>query len=269
MRSSVGNWSFPCQSHYWIPAGNVVWAPKWSAAQVEAGRQRTLTERGAVEEVEPVPDAPRPVWRRILGAIGEALRLTRRVRRRVGVSSVANDRWNMRGDGSAGVRVSRGEPCAWSTALRGGGSESAREPESNGESNGPGQSDPAVNPAGRTSKLNGTVPDGGEPSGTTAEGVGFGIRAGRRRCRQQRWQQPGSAAMCRFEPRRHPRHEVGHNWDVGSHRWAERHGTATSGVEFYGQRPCASSPATSARRPAAASSSATRSHHRRRPIPAR
>ena len=78
MRPSVGNWSFPCQSHYWIREGNVVWAGQWSAAQIEAGRRRTLEERSAVHAGEPAPEARRPVWRRILGAVGEALRLTRR-----------------------------------------------------------------------------------------------------------------------------------------------------------------------------------------------
>ncbi len=27
---SVGNWSFPCQSHYWIRRNKVVWARRWS-----------------------------------------------------------------------------------------------------------------------------------------------------------------------------------------------------------------------------------------------
>jgi hypothetical protein len=35
---SIGNWSFPCQSHYWIRNNRVKWAPKWSLEQVERGR---------------------------------------------------------------------------------------------------------------------------------------------------------------------------------------------------------------------------------------
>ncbi|MGZ4755367.1 MAG: DUF6527 family protein [Acidimicrobiia bacterium] len=77
MCPSVGNWSFPCQAHYWIRDGNVVWARRWSAAQVEAGRQRTLEERGANQTDASVPSARGP-WRRVLGAVGEALHLTRR-----------------------------------------------------------------------------------------------------------------------------------------------------------------------------------------------
>ena len=37
---SIGNWSFPCQSHYWIKSGRVVWATRWSAAEIAAGRSR-------------------------------------------------------------------------------------------------------------------------------------------------------------------------------------------------------------------------------------
>lgn len=35
---SIGNWQRPCQSHYFINDGAIEWAPKWSPAQVEAGR---------------------------------------------------------------------------------------------------------------------------------------------------------------------------------------------------------------------------------------
>lgn len=35
---SIGNWSFPCRSHYWIRRDRVTWAPQLSAKQIEAGR---------------------------------------------------------------------------------------------------------------------------------------------------------------------------------------------------------------------------------------
>jgi hypothetical protein len=35
---SVGNWSYPCESHYFIERNEVVWAPAWSERQIEAGR---------------------------------------------------------------------------------------------------------------------------------------------------------------------------------------------------------------------------------------
>ena len=35
---SIGNWSFPCQSHYWIKRNRVRWARQWSQEEIEAGR---------------------------------------------------------------------------------------------------------------------------------------------------------------------------------------------------------------------------------------
>lgn len=35
---SIGNWSFPCRSHYWIRQGRVVWARTWTDHEVAAGR---------------------------------------------------------------------------------------------------------------------------------------------------------------------------------------------------------------------------------------
>jgi hypothetical protein len=37
---SIGNWSFACQSHYWIRNSRVRWAPKWSRKQIDRGRSR-------------------------------------------------------------------------------------------------------------------------------------------------------------------------------------------------------------------------------------
>lgn len=38
---SIGNWSFPCQSHYWISKNNVEWSPKWSKEMIEKGREES------------------------------------------------------------------------------------------------------------------------------------------------------------------------------------------------------------------------------------
>jgi len=37
---SIGNWGFPCRSHYWIKANKVLWAETWSPEQISAGRLR-------------------------------------------------------------------------------------------------------------------------------------------------------------------------------------------------------------------------------------
>src|SRR5688572_23704888 len=35
---SIGSWSLPCQSHYFITKNKVVWAPQWSPEQIARGR---------------------------------------------------------------------------------------------------------------------------------------------------------------------------------------------------------------------------------------
>jgi len=35
---SIGNWGFPCRSHYWIRNNGVRWASRWSHGQIEHGR---------------------------------------------------------------------------------------------------------------------------------------------------------------------------------------------------------------------------------------
>ncbi len=40
LHPSIGNWSFPCKSHYWIEDGVVEWAPRWTKQQIEDGRAR-------------------------------------------------------------------------------------------------------------------------------------------------------------------------------------------------------------------------------------
>ncbi len=40
LNPSVGNWSLPCRSHYWIKNNKAHWASAWSDEQVIAGRKR-------------------------------------------------------------------------------------------------------------------------------------------------------------------------------------------------------------------------------------
>ena len=40
LEPSIGNWSFPCQSHYWIKRNQVRWAQGWSESKIDAGRAR-------------------------------------------------------------------------------------------------------------------------------------------------------------------------------------------------------------------------------------
>lgn len=42
---SIGSWSLPCQSHYFITKNKVVWAPKWSDKRIAKGREREATAK--------------------------------------------------------------------------------------------------------------------------------------------------------------------------------------------------------------------------------
>jgi|ERR1051325_2015661 hypothetical protein len=42
---SIGNWSFPCKSHYWIRHNKVVWAHTWTPRRIQSARKRETTER--------------------------------------------------------------------------------------------------------------------------------------------------------------------------------------------------------------------------------
>ena len=42
---SIGNWSYPCQSHYWIRNDRIDWAPKMSKEKIAAGRERDRLDR--------------------------------------------------------------------------------------------------------------------------------------------------------------------------------------------------------------------------------
>ena len=44
---SVGRWQSPCQSHYWITDGEIVWSGKWTPEQVAAGRSAEEARRVA------------------------------------------------------------------------------------------------------------------------------------------------------------------------------------------------------------------------------
>lgn len=70
---SIGNWSFPCQSHYWLKDGRVAWAPKWSRHQIDEGRSvdsaRKATQYDVVEAK--APREPQPLgWRRLFDWFG-------------------------------------------------------------------------------------------------------------------------------------------------------------------------------------------------------
>lgn len=38
LKPSIGNWSFPCRSHYWVRGSAIVWAGNMTEAQIKMGR---------------------------------------------------------------------------------------------------------------------------------------------------------------------------------------------------------------------------------------
>jgi hypothetical protein len=47
LRPSIGNWSLPCRSHYWIRENRIIWATGWSQQEIEAGREQDRLAREA------------------------------------------------------------------------------------------------------------------------------------------------------------------------------------------------------------------------------
>lgn len=61
LEPSIGNWSFPCQSHYWIEKGRIRWAPRWTRDQIDRGRELdrfTKEHRGDGSGAVPAEMAP-------------------------------------------------------------------------------------------------------------------------------------------------------------------------------------------------------------------
>ncbi len=62
---SVGNWQFPCRSHYWIRGGRIVWAEAWTDERIAAGRRAQEERQRAYYEqkVEEAVGFWARVWR--------------------------------------------------------------------------------------------------------------------------------------------------------------------------------------------------------------
>ena len=81
LEPSIGNWNFPCRSHYWVSHSKVIWAQRWSQDTIDAERakDRQAKERYFTPEVPvailtrpappecPVPTTPKAgFWRRLM-----------------------------------------------------------------------------------------------------------------------------------------------------------------------------------------------------------
>ncbi|MFI5496660.1 DUF6527 family protein [Actinoplanes sp. NPDC051859] len=67
LHPSIGNWDFPCHSHYWITDGRVRWDRQWSPAEIAAARRQESAHRAAyfdgpvpASSTTPAPTPPDP-----------------------------------------------------------------------------------------------------------------------------------------------------------------------------------------------------------------
>lgn len=60
LKPSIGNWAFPCRSHYYIRGGEVLWAGSMSTKAIVQGRQRDRARKQAFYSSlsEPLPLDP-------------------------------------------------------------------------------------------------------------------------------------------------------------------------------------------------------------------
>ena len=65
---SIGNWSFPCRSHYFIEANGVRWAGSMSRRQIRAvrARDRKDAQRLTGTRSWPIPRWVRVVWDKLM-----------------------------------------------------------------------------------------------------------------------------------------------------------------------------------------------------------
>ena len=75
---SIGNWSLPCQSHYWIDRGRIVWAARWSEQRISRARERDRAakqdyyaekERDQPKQLDVDRPIRRTMWNRLLGVL--------------------------------------------------------------------------------------------------------------------------------------------------------------------------------------------------------
>jgi hypothetical protein len=76
LNPSVGNWSFPCRSHYWIRRNTVRWAGAWSDEQIQLARNSDVSRkrRHFKPEDERVMDDGSPSLSTIVPAGGNQVR---------------------------------------------------------------------------------------------------------------------------------------------------------------------------------------------------
>jgi Family of unknown function (DUF6527) len=78
LHPSIGNWSFPCRSHYWINNSCVRWAEQWSDEEVTANREHARLAKHRYRSRNDGPSATAHEARPLTSRLRT---LTRRLRR--------------------------------------------------------------------------------------------------------------------------------------------------------------------------------------------
>ena len=86
LEPSIGNWSFPCQSHYWIEGNTVIWDRQFTRSEIDRVRStgqpsvrrsdRKPGQRPEVTTLAPPPlehRATNPWWKRVLARFRDSL----------------------------------------------------------------------------------------------------------------------------------------------------------------------------------------------------
>lgn len=59
LHPSIGNWNFPCRSHYWIRNSQVEWAEDWPEWKVEAVATKDQLEKDVFYGLQKHSDSPK------------------------------------------------------------------------------------------------------------------------------------------------------------------------------------------------------------------
>ena len=62
---SIGNWSFPCQSHYWIRRNRIDWAGRMSPEEIAQVRKGRVPSGAPPIDHAPKPKARGELWMRV------------------------------------------------------------------------------------------------------------------------------------------------------------------------------------------------------------
>lgn len=66
---SIGSWSLPCKSHYWIRGNKIIWARQWTQSEIEAARINDQRDRERYFDAIHRQANQESFWRRILRRI--------------------------------------------------------------------------------------------------------------------------------------------------------------------------------------------------------